>query len=81
MATKIKKTEAAGTGAGLQLLGVALALGGLMLGSIGAGVGIVSGLLLLVYGGMRANVQVCSECRGAVEKEARRCPHCRAEFE
>lgn len=81
MATKIKKTEAAGSGAGLQLLGVILIIIGFFLGAIGLAVLGICGVILLIYGGISANVLKCSDCRGKVEKEAKVCPHCRAGFE
>jgi hypothetical protein len=80
MATKLKKTEKAGSGMLLQLLGVVL----IMIGFISGIMGLIFfgglGLLLLIYGGVKANVLKCSDCLGKVEKEARVCPHCRAEF-
>jgi hypothetical protein len=80
MATKLKKTEAMGAGGGLQLLGVVL----IVLGAFMEPVGLVFfgglGLLLLIYGGLKANVLKCSDCMGKVEKDARVCPHCRADL-
>lgn len=73
MATKIKKSEFAGVGMFLQLLGVVLCF-------VLFPVGLIAGLILLIYGGVKANVLKCSDCRGKVEKEARVCPHCRADF-
>lgn len=73
MPTKIKKAEFAGVGAGLQLLGVVLCF-------VLFPFGLVGGIMLLVYGGMRANVWRCSECRGNVDQAANVCRHCRAEF-
>lgn len=81
MAEKIKKTEVAGSAAGLQFLGVILIVVGLSLGGFGVIVLGLSGVLLLIYGGFKANVLKCSDCRGKVEKAARVCPHCRAQFD
>jgi hypothetical protein len=80
MATKIKKTESAGGGAGLQLLGVVLIVVGFFLGAIGLVFFGGLGLVLLIYGGIKANVLKCSDCMGKVEKQARVCPHCRADL-
>ena len=80
MATKIKKTEAAGSAAGLQLFGVVLIVVGFFLSTLGLVFFGGLGLIMLVYGGIKANVQVCSECRAKVEKEAKICPPCRSNF-
>jgi membrane-bound ClpP family serine protease len=80
MATKLKKTEMAGAGMMLQLLGVVLIVVGFVTELVGLMFFGGLGLLLLIYGGMKANVTKCSDCMGKVEKEARVCPHCRAEF-
>ena len=73
MATKIKKAEFAGVGMFLQLLGLVLCF-------LFFPFGLIAGLILLVYGGIKANVHVCSDCRGKVEKQARVCRHCRADL-
>lgn len=80
MATKIKKSESAGAGAGLQLLGVILGIVGFFLGPVGLVFFGGLGLCLFFYGSSKANVLKCSDCMGKVEKEARVCPHCRAEL-
>lgn len=80
MATKLKKTEAGGSAMLLQLLGAILAVVGFFLGAVGLVFFGGLGLLLIIYGGIKANVLKCSDCMGKVEKEARVCPHCRVEF-
>jgi membrane-bound ClpP family serine protease len=80
MTSKIRKTEMAGAGMMLQLLGVILMVVGFFAGGMGFAFFGGLGLLLLIYGGIKANVIKCSDCLGKVEKEARVCPHCRAEF-
>lgn len=80
MANKIKKTEMAGAGAAMQLLGVI----SLVVGFMSEIVGLVFfgglGVLLLIYGGIKANVTKCSDCMGKVDRSARVCPHCRADL-
>lgn len=71
MATRVKKSEFAGVGALVQLIGVGM-------GWLFFPVGLIPCLLLLVIGGRMAIVRVCSDCRGKVDKKASVCPHCRA---
>jgi hypothetical protein len=80
LASKVKKTEFAGMGSMMQLLGVVLIVVGFGFGLVVAVFFGGIGLLLLVAGGVKANVLLCSECRGKVEKAAKVCPHCRARF-
>ena len=81
MATKIKKSEFAGAGMFIQLVGIVCFLLAWETGPVGLVVFGILGMLLLIAGGRRALVILCSECRGKVEKKARICPHCRSEFE
>lgn len=78
----IKKTQFAGAGAAVQLMGVALAVvGALYFGDTGLVVGGVAGLLLLVIGSNMSKAFLCSECRNPVASKAvRLCPACKAEF-
>ena len=80
MATKIKKSEFAGGGMLVQLLGIGLIVVGCITGPFGLVFFGGCGLLLIIYGGIKANVVLCSDCRGKVEKEAIVCRHCRATF-
>lgn len=80
MATKLKRTEAAGAAMLLQLLGVVLGAVGFLSGPVGLVFFGGLGLLLVIVGGVKANVLKCSDCLGKVEKDARVCPHCRAEL-
>jgi hypothetical protein len=68
----VKKSEFVGTGALVQLVGVA------SLFIFPLAIGVITFLILLVVGGRMAIVRVCSECRGKVDRQASRCPHCRA---
>ncbi len=74
MATKIKKAEFAGAGMFIQLLGLVLCF-------VLFPVGLIVGISLIIVGAVKAHVHVCSDCRGKVSKEARVCPHCRAELD
>ena len=80
MAKKVKKTEKAGGGAGLQLLGVILIVVSYLIGFADLGILSVLGIILLIYGGLSANVVICSECRAKVDKKSKICPHCRSAF-
>ncbi len=80
MAEKIKKTKKAGKGAGLQFLGVVLIVVSFLIGFADVGILAGSGFVLLIYGGLSANVHICSECRAEVDKKAKICPHCRSDF-
>lgn len=73
-AEKKNKTEFAGLGAAVQAIGLVVCF-------LIFPVGLVAGILLLVIGGRMAIVWGCSECRGKIDKAARRCPHCGAQFE
>jgi len=73
MANIIKKSEFAGAGMFIQLLGVVFCV-------IAFPYGLILGLPLLIVGGLKANVHLCSDCRGKVDKKATVCPHCRARF-
>ena len=68
----VSKTEFAGVGALVQLVGVVALFFG--------PVGIVLGVLALIIGGRMAIVRQCSECKNRVEKGVRICPACRCEF-
>ena len=39
-----------------------------------------TGLILLIAGGIKANLRSCSECRGQVKNVAELCPHCATQF-
>ena len=69
---KKTKYEFAGVGALVQLVGfVALWI---------FPFGTVVGLALLIIGNTLSKKHLCSECGNKVEKDAKVCPHCRAEF-
>ena len=78
----IRKREFAGKGAGIQLLGLASPfIGGLLLGAIGAVLGMVALVVLLIVGSMQSSVWLCSECRNKVrDRTVRVCPACHAEL-
>lgn len=69
----VKKTEFAGAGAGVQLLGVVCCF-------LFFPIGLILGIILLIVGGRMAIVAVCSECRGKVDAKAKLCQHCGKTF-
>jgi hypothetical protein len=85
----VKKAEFVGVGALVQLIGAILGIVGfcvflpinarLLIYPLAAG-GVFLGLMLFIVGGRMAIVRVCSACRGKVDKQASRCPHCRAKL-
>jgi hypothetical protein len=72
--SKVKTSEFAGFGTLLQAIGVLLCF-------VMFPIGLVGGVILLVYGSMKANVWKCSECRGNVDKKASICRHCGTDFD
>lgn len=53
---------------------------GFLIGFADMGILSVLGVILLISGGLSANVVICSECRAKVDKKAKICPHCRSAF-
>lgn len=72
-ATKKRKSEFAGAGCLIQLVGLVL----LFFFPIGT----IFGVALLLYGSAKSIKLVCSSCGNTVEKTSTMCPHCRASFE
>lgn len=73
-AKKVTKTEFAGAGALVQLLGL-IAL------FFFFPVGILIGIACFLIGSQMSRSWRCGTCRGRIDKQARICPHCRAELE
>lgn len=72
MATKKRKSDFAGTGSLVQLIGLAL----LFFWPLGTIVGVV---LFIVGSGMSIKL-ICSQCGNPIEKTATMCPHCKEPF-
>lgn len=78
---KIKKTEFAGMGCIVQLLGLMILFLGLPVGVGGLIFSIPVGLVVLVMGGRMAKKMICSNCGNRIqEKTSRLCPSCGATF-
>ena len=80
MAQKKKKSEFAGKGAVVQLLGVICFFLGFLGGFVGVAVGTCLALLLLIIGSRMAIKLICSDCGNKVEKTSKICPTCKAQF-
>lgn len=80
--TVLRRSEFAGRGAAIQLLGlVAPVIGWALLGVIGATVGALVLLILLIVGSVQSRVHLCSECRNQVRaRSVRVCPACGAKL-
>jgi hypothetical protein len=77
-----KKSEAAGLGCLIQALGVACMAAAFFLPWIAFFILIPLGLILLIFGGRKAHVLVCSHCKNPVSsKDVRICPSCRTRIE
>lgn len=70
-AHKIKKTEFAGVGMFIQLLGVILCF---------TIVGAIIGIPLFFVGSAKATVYKCSHCMNKIDKESKICPVCSSVF-
>jgi hypothetical protein len=80
-ATKDRKSELAGVGCLVQLIGLAIVLCGIPFGAGGLVFSILVGLAVMVVGGRMAHKYLCSHCGNRVqEKTARICAACGAHF-
>ena len=64
----------------LQTLGVVLISVGFFAGVAELVLFGGTGLILLIAGGIKANLRSCSERRGQLKNVAKFCPHCAAQF-
>ena len=87
----IKKSEFAGAGCLLQGVGLLCPLIGFWFGTVvaggaggvlGAGIGALPALVLLIVGSRRAHTWRCSDCMNTlVDRDVRICPVCRVTFD
>lgn len=73
MAKKENKSEFAGVGCFVQLIGLIL--------FFFFPIGTIIGIALLILGGLKANKLICSNCGNPIEKTAKICPTCKESFE
>lgn len=80
---KIEKGVAfANVGSLIQLAGVGCAVVGVFFGGLGAFVGLLLMVLLLVVGSSRSKTYRCGECRNPVaDARVRMCPTCKVQLE
>lgn len=80
--TVVRKSEFAGRGAAIQLVGILLPIvGAVVLGTVGLGLGLIGLVILLIVGSAQSRFWICSECRNRVQdRTVRVCPVCRAEL-
>lgn len=80
-AAPVRKTEFAGIGALVQLLGLVV-IGLVIVNPLAFIPGIVVGLIMLVIGSRMALRWVCSECRNRLDsKDVKVCPACHVRFD
>lgn len=80
--TKLDRSEFVGVGCFVQALGLAAPVTGFMLGGgVGAALGLVVLLALLIVGRQMSTFAVCGKCGTRLQdKDAAACPACRSEF-